>query len=487
MKLKRFTKRLFLALSLICSLQLMFYQPAQAAPDNAIQVKELNLVFLHGMGGIPSTFQLLSDQMEALVPVYISRYQGLNPDIHIKVNLLARYYPGYEDIDTWARNITDSINQHFGDKENLILIGHSMGGKTALYAVAHNTGNISGRVAAVVTINSPIKNLDKYYAPGGGPVINYLQTTLRGLDTGIGNSVTYYDSSQDGLDVSRTKHWLAFVSGENAPLSPQFDRTGVDVWPRDMDDGVVPLSAQFSDGADIIYYGQYGHSEFSESSEASRTIADNIFHYIFGDPVECSVPARSGTMGHEADWLLGTDHWSDIVGGIEISSGTIQHRNGSLVKWKQFEDIVGKSVAGDKRAYTYLQSSSIPFLRSMSEARWLHSDNTDDYRLFLKSRIGPLISEKIDWAVYSSGLFPSGRERSFYDVEIYEGTPLADIRTIYWLHDNDPRDPVLWIFSEAQSPYRWFKAKWQIYQKETRTINIIDGIGIKVMTADQLI
>jgi hypothetical protein len=32
-----------------------------------------------------------------------------------------------------------------------------MGGKTALYAVAHNIGNIAERVDAVITINSPVK------------------------------------------------------------------------------------------------------------------------------------------------------------------------------------------------------------------------------------------------------------------------------------------------------------------------------------------
>jgi hypothetical protein len=71
-------------------------------------------------------------------------------------------------------------------------------------------------------------------------------------------------------------------------------------------------------------------------------------------------------------------------------------------------------------------------------------------------------------------------------VEINEGTPLADIRNIYWLHEEDPRDPVIWISSEAQSPFRWFKARWTIYQKETRRVNLIDEIGIKVLAADQL-
>jgi pimeloyl-ACP methyl ester carboxylesterase len=478
--------RVLLVLALTVCLDFTGFQPVRAAPETGIQVKELNLVFLHGMGGEPSTFQLLSDRLEELLHVYTTRYQELNPGVYIRVNTMTRYYPGYTNIETWAKNMTDSINRNFSDKQNLILVGHSMGGKTALYAVAHNTGNISSRVAAVVTLNSPVKSLNGYYVPGGGPVLNYMQTTLRGLDAGISESVVYYDSSRDGLIVSQSKHWLAFVSAEKAPISPEFDRAGVDVWPRQMDDGVVPLSAQFSEGADVIYYGNYGHSDFAKSSEAAGLIANNILHYIFGDSIECSVLSRSGNLEHEADWLLGTDHFSDVVGGVVTSSGSIRHRNSAFYKWREFEDIAGESVSGDKRAYSYINSSSIPVLRNLEESRWLNSDNTDDYRLYLRSRIGPMVSEKIDWIIYSSGLLPEENSRAFYDVEITEGTPLADINNIYWLHE-DPRDPVLWIWSEAQSPFRWFKAKWRIYQVETRRVRIIDEIGIKVMTPDQLI
>ena len=38
-----------------------------------------------------------------------------------------------------------------------------MGGKAALYAVAHNIGNLADKVAMVVTSNSPIKKLSNYY------------------------------------------------------------------------------------------------------------------------------------------------------------------------------------------------------------------------------------------------------------------------------------------------------------------------------------
>ena len=479
-------KRLSLSLVILLCIQLVFYQPVLAGTENRDKVKELNLVFLHGMGGNPCAFQLLSDQIKDLLPRYITRYQETHPDISVKANTLVRCYPAYVGIVHWAQNVADSINTHFSDKDNLILVGHSMGGKTALYITAHNTGNISDKVAAVVTINSPIRNLNQYYVPSGVPMVDYCRTTLLGSDTGICNSLAYYDSYYDGITVSKNKHWLALVSAESAPLSPKFDRTGVDIWPRNMDDGVVPLSAQFSDGADIIYYGEHGHSDIAMFDDTSRSVADIILRYIFGDPVECSVLARSGSLEHEADWLLGTDRWSDMVGGIVASTGTIEHKNSSFFKWQEFEDSVGEYGEGDIRAHSSLRLLSLPVITSINDARWLISDNTNDFQLYVRSRAAPLTSVKIEWTTYRSGMFAPDEGRAFYDVEISEGTPLTSIRYVSWLND-DPRNPIIWIWSEAQSPFRWFKADWYIYKKEIRQIGIISGISVKSITAEHLV
>lgn len=476
------TKRLPLSLALaLCILSSSVCHPAQASPESPDKVKELNFVFVHGMGSNPCAFQRLCDQIVDLLPEYIAPYQETYPDTEFQVNTLTRCYPGYVDIPTWAKNITDSINTRFSGREDIILVGHSMGGKAALYAVAHNTNGISDKVAAVVTINSPIRNLNQYYVPGGGPMLDYCRTTLLGSDEGVCNSLAFYDSSQDGIIVTNTKHWLAFISSETAPLSQKFDHAGVDVWPRNMDDGVVPLPAQFSTGADVIYYGEYGHSDVALLDEPSRLVADQILRYVFGYPVECSVIARSGALEHEADWMLGTDRWSDIVGGITASTGSIQHRNDSYFKWQEWEDVVGSCTGQEKRGYSHMRLSSLPVLTSVKQVQWLMPDDLSDCRLYVKSRAAPRTSVQIEWTIYESGLFPSYAERAFYDVELSEGTPLASIRHVSWLRDDDPYDPVIWIWSEAQSPFRWFKAKWRVYQKELRQVNIIDEIGVKTL------
>jgi len=473
--LKGIKKQLSFTAVTILLAQLTLFSPVQSVAENSPEIKELNFVFLHGMGGNPCTLQLFSDQIKEQLPSYIAQYRTLHPDTAIEVNTLSRCYPGYVDIHTWAKNVTDSINTHFKDKENLILIGHSMGGKTALYAVARNIGNISEKVAMVATINSPIKSLSKYYVPGGGPMYDYCRTTLLGSDEGVCTSLAWHDSTQDGAIVSENKHWLAFVSAEPAPLSQHYDRTGVDVWPRNMDDGIVPLNAQFSEKADVIYYGNYAHSDIATMDKPSRFVANRILRYIFGKPVECSVITRTGTLEHEADWLLGTDQWTDIVGGVIAGNGTIRHTNGSFYKWQEWEDVIGEYAEDDKRAYSHVRLSSLPLITDITQVSWLNPENEKDLRINIKSQSAPLTSIKIEWIIYKSGLFSPENGRSFYDIEMTEGTPLAGIRHASWLRD-DPNDPVFWIWSEAQSPFRWFKAEWRIYKKEKRSRNIIGEI-----------
>ncbi|HCP60244.1 MAG TPA: hypothetical protein DIT43_01515, partial [Dehalococcoidia bacterium] len=296
-------KRLALLIAIGLFVQLSFCSPACSAAQAPPQVKELNFVFLHGAGGNTCAFQLLADSIIAQLPSYVIDYEQANPGTKIRVNTLQRCYPNDVDINTWANNIADSIDKHFPDKQNLVLIGHSMGGKAALHAVAQNAGNLTDKVGLVVTINSPIKSLQEYYVTGGGSIRDYCRARWLLSDEGVCNSVAYYDSSRDGEWVGYSKHWLAFISGEAAPLSEQFDVGKVDALPRNMDDSIVPLSAQYSDGADVIYYGEHGHSDFTTSDEVAGFIADQILRYLFGGHVEYTVFTKGGTFEHKAGWL----------------------------------------------------------------------------------------------------------------------------------------------------------------------------------------
>jgi pimeloyl-ACP methyl ester carboxylesterase len=469
-------KRAIVLITIAFCLQLVVATPAQSAPDNATSVKELNFVFLHGAGGNACSLQLLEDAIMAQIPDYIQQYEQANPGTKISVDSLRRCYPNDVDIYTWAANIVDSLKQHFANKKNLILIGHSMGGKTALYAVAHNIGGLADKVAMVVTIDSPIKSLDSYYVAGGGAPIDYCRAQWVLPDQGICNSVVYYDSSKDGKLVGSSKHWLAFVSAEGAPLSPQFDVSGVDALPRDMDDGLLPISAQYSYGADVIYYGEHAHSDLGSNDEVAQFIADKTLRYIFGGDIEFSVFNTGGSFEHQANWLPGIDSWEEVVGEAPASGGTVRHTNESFFKWQVWEDVVGGCPSGNQRSsYQVNRNNRFPFLAGIKEAHWLSSDNSEDCRLYLRTWAAPRSTVQVDWAILASGLLPPGSQRDHYEVRIVTGTPLTSVTGVSWLTD-DPRDLRLRITSQAESPFRWFRAEWLVFTKEIRQKRVIDEI-----------
>jgi pimeloyl-ACP methyl ester carboxylesterase len=450
-------------------------QAFNAAPAEAKYVKQFNFVFLHGMGGTRCALQRLDDWFKQVVEVYVTNYEQQHPDTTIQVDTMFRCYPAYSDIDTWARNIAESIDDFFPNKENIVLVGHSMGGKTALYAVAHNIGGLQSRVAAVVTINSPIKNLNQYYTPGGGPALNYCITGLLGSNEGVCGAVVNYDSTEDGKWVGANKHWLAFVSAENSPFSSLYDRNGVDAWPREMDDGIVPISAQYSDGADVIYYGAHGHSDFSNSDVLSSFIAGETCKYLFGLPVKCVTFASRGTIEHTADWLVGEDYWKQDVGQIIAASGTLTHKNNSF-KWVEWSDVLGEAQLISERSSTVLARDSFPLFTSIKKAEWYDSVNKFDGRLSISTGAAPFSTVQVNWTIYRRPLLAPIETRAYYEISIIEGTPLTSISSIVWTNENI-RDTGLTITSQAQSPFRWFKAEWRVFKFKTVQIDILQGLS----------
>jgi pimeloyl-ACP methyl ester carboxylesterase len=475
-------KRLAWLITIGLCLQLVFCSLVQAAPEEPLQVKELNLVFLHGAGGNACSFQLLADCLKEQLPTYTLAYEQANPGTKIRLNTLLRCYPNDVDIKTWAKNIADSINEHFPDRDNLILIGHSMGGKAALYAVAQNVDNLADKVAMVVTINSPIKSMQNYYIAGGGTALDYYRARWLISGWGVSDSVVHYDSSRDGRLVAETKHWLAFVSGESAPLSPQFDVGGIDALPRDMDDSIIPISAQYSEGADVVYYGEYSHNDFGTRSEVTDFMAEQILRYIFGGSIECSVFARGGSFEHKAGWLPGTDSWDEVVGEVLAASGSIQHWNESYTTWQEWNDVVGKNLPQAQRSsYQVSQVTHFPSLASVKEARWFLPDNPNSCLLYIRTRAAPRSHVQVNWSTYQCGLLPPGVKRDHYVVEITTGTPLTNIKQVSWVND-DPTDLRLRIYSEAAGPFRWFKANWRTYFKESRQRKVIDEIPAQALS-----
>lgn len=462
-------------------LQSMTVSPVSAdsigSVANPAEVKELNFVLIHGGAGNSCSFQPMADTLTETLPYYIEEYEKNHPDKKINFNILNRCYPNDESIETWASNIADAINKYLPGKKNLILIGHSMGGKVALYLTANNIGNIGDKVALVVTINSPIRQLSNYPVTGGENVTDLCNNLFIGSYANLCSSIAYYDSVNDGKVVGNTKHWLAFVSAEDAPSSTQFDYGGLDPYPWHMDDGVIPLSAQYTEDADTIYYGEHFHTDFHETKELTQSVTEKIVNYIFGIPNQYFFLAREGSFEHESDWWLGADKWVDIVGDTLIKKGSIWHWNTSDFKWNEWEDVAGGLPLVDdaKSRFEIKLVDSSPLLTALEEVRWFNMSDPEDCRLFIKTKTAPGQYVRADWIIYQQSLLPKGMERDHYEIEVYEGTNMTTIKEATWM-SNNPQDLRLLISSQAESPFKRFKANWRSFAKEYRQQEIISEL-----------
>jgi len=479
--MSRILKYLSIAVAVALCLQLGYSGSTVSAADSPA-IKELNFVFIHGAGGNPCGPQLLDDSILEQIPDYILKYQQANPGVEVKVNVLNRCYPNDVAVETWAANIADTVDKYLPGKGKIIFIGHSMGGKSALYAVAHNVGGLADRAAAVVTINTPVKSMSNYQLVGNSSFADFCRAGwLIRPDRGVCASVASYDSSEDGKWVGQNRHWLAFISGESAPLSPQFDYGGFDPYPRDMDDGALPMSAQYADGADVVYYGEHGHSDFTLIEEVADSMAGEILNYIFGGVVECSVQARDGGWQHKAGMLLGTEYFQDTIGDVLGTSSFILHTNLSYVTWQEWQDVVEYSPPTYENQlrsrFEFSRERSAPFLTKIKEVRWQSADNSADFRLYFKTSAAPRNSIQVDYKIYVQGLLAEGTKRDHYEIEIVAGTPMAEISQASWMTDN-PRDLRVQVSSRVERPFRWYEAKWRGYYQESRTRNVIDEIPL---------
>jgi pimeloyl-ACP methyl ester carboxylesterase len=450
---------------------------------DAVLKKELNFVFLHGMGGSSAALQLLSDKINELAPDYISQFEKANPQTTVSINMLLRSYPNTVDIISWSNNIADDVEKHFGSKGNLILVGHSMGGKSALYAAVHDP-YLSKITSMVVTINSPIKNLDFYHVAGGGSVTDYLRISRAIDDKGVAESLSSYDSSDDGLQVGQYKHWLAFVSSEPAPLSPLYDFSGLDAFPEDMDDGLVPISAQYATGADTVYYGEHGHSDFGINASVAKIVANNILQYIFGSAFKISAPISDGLFEHYAGWLPSTYHWNDRLGESVIVIGTISHVNTSLIKWQEWEDVVSGYSAGTIAGTYEIRLTSFPLLSQVKQTYWLNPADARDARLYIRTRAAPGSQVSLQWRIYKYKPLPPEIIRDHYEIKVTDGTSLVGVTDASWLTDNST-DLRINARSEAEGPFHWYKAEFKVFYQQTVLRKLIDNIPYIVPAEQQ--
>jgi carboxylesterase len=103
------------------------------------------VVFVHGFMGSPDQFADLADAVFRRGCSYLS---VLLPGHGLGVNEFVKF-----GADDWERHLQSEIDSAKHDHQNIILVGHSMGGLLALNASLIKENNISG----VVLISTPLK------------------------------------------------------------------------------------------------------------------------------------------------------------------------------------------------------------------------------------------------------------------------------------------------------------------------------------------
>ncbi len=462
----------FLAAILAMVLVAVPNHPARAA---VTAEKDLNFVFLHGMGATAASMQSLADVIDERAQPRIAAYQQANPGVVVKLNMLLRSYPNNVGAETWAENVATDVKTHFGGKADLILVGHSMGGKAALYGVAHNSGGLGDLTDLVVTINTPVRNLDAYHIVGGGTVTDYIRTSRVISDNGVATSLGSYDSSEDGREVGNDKRWLALISSEPAPLSPEFDFSGLDPYPQDMDDGLVPISAQYAPGADSVYYGEHGHSDFSDQPDVTGYVADKILTYVFGGQIAISAEEGGGTFEHHAGFLPFTYRWSDRLGETIGGSGVFSHTNDSLLRWQSWNDVVGACSPGSRPSRYQTSVTSFPFLTRLTRRSWANPKDPSDCAIEIGSKAAPKTRITVRWKIIEYRPLPDGAKRDHYEIKVVEGTPVVGIIAASWI-SADSSDVRINASSQAEGPFRWFKAEYRVFSQKPVDRNIIDRL-----------
>jgi pimeloyl-ACP methyl ester carboxylesterase len=314
---------------------------------------ELNLLYVHGVknnaGSRTSAQHSLDDLRNSIDTDILSRvaaYQATHPDVTVNVssaaaNLYTATPSGIHPSDStdptlmddwevgdpgcttsrqgdpcttayeWRYRLAQEINRLFPGKKNIILIGHSTGGRTA-FEVASNTGpngvnthnwGVRDRIAAVVSINGMIDALqpNRYNVIGAASFITTCKNgdvlSFFGDISAPGNGWCEYAGDVSGVPaadwVGQNKRSLALISWGSCSPS---------LWTGN-NDGSLPFAAQgspFSMGVSMTpasgqtympaygqtYGGSFCHSSITSGGDSKHAAAvagakAKIFELLF--------------------------------------------------------------------------------------------------------------------------------------------------------------------------------------------------------------
>lgn len=260
------------------------------------------------------------------------------------------------------------------------------------------------------------------------------------------------------------RSWLSFISAEAYPTDPAYDlplkNTFIDPYPRYMDDGLVPIDAQYTEDSTTVYYGVCGHQAMCDNPLAIQSLSDTIVRYLTGEPINISYFYDAWVYDHQA---IRSTQWDDVVGRDEtfIDSGHLSHAAGLLPPY-QWVDVVGSNYTTNERS-RYETQKTCCVGSQIKNVSWV-STNPTDYRLKITSQALPYCKIELDWRVY--GIIPPPFDRDHYEVDISEGSSYGHSRITYagWV-DTNCTDVGITIHSWATLGI--VKVEWKVYLKES--------------------
>ncbi len=329
---------------------------------------------------------------------------------------------------------------------------------------------MSKYVASIITINSPIKNLGRYrpftYFWNGFLLHRVAERVLHTHKVAALKDCRDIDTSIDGHKwvADKNRSWLAYISAEAYPTDPacDFNLTGKpqDMYPQYMDDGLVPIDAQYTTDSTTIYYGEYWHQAMVDNPCTIHSLANITVQYLTGNPVNVSIFHSAWLYNHQT---LLPRQWNETVGRDEIllDTGHISHVTGLLPPYHWIEE-VGQNHSLPRSRFEVQKTSGVG--SQVTKVNWTSSKVTD-YRLNVTIRSLPLCKIDVDWRVY--GIVTPALDRDHYEMEVLEGSSYGHSKIRYggWLTENDTD---LGICIDSWAAFGIVKVGWSVYLKEPR-------------------
>lgn len=349
----------------LCIMIMLSLQPVSTGQHHSKDT--IHILFLHGMPETPNVLMPLQERISELF---------LDNDLILDYRY--PHLPDTESVDTWAANVAREIDI-WDPTGPIVIVGLSMGGKVAIHLTSNEEFGVQDRIDSVITINSPLKSFDQYFNAFFGYhyplwLLPFMGKTVLGYDTSDGFiDVITLDSTSEANRIADEKNLLCFISSETATNDP--DGFG-GMFPRDLDDGTIPLKAQYVDNATVMYYGEKAHEAVFRDEESTEIIAHTIIDFLRGLPVMHSVQIKNGQVTFDRFGLTNADTFEK----------TLAHC----------------AILNEKRSHFEIQINpdSSWFHLSMVKAEWNTADSFNGSINLMVSGLRAFSQISIDWMIF---------------------------------------------------------------------------------------